>query len=188
MIGIVCCGALAGSGPVTRAPVPALNSRFRSPRRRAVDTYGRQLLAYRKALHLARLRRKDPRKPSGPLGPADLPAQQDAGAAISAAALAAPPALQATPGTRTGLLGVFDRRGHLVADGPKNLPATLKRRPESFAYGESLAVRTRICCVVAAGPIAQRTSRPSRITTVDAKAPGSKAVTSSLIVREPRVE
>jgi hypothetical protein len=62
----------------------------------------------------------------GPLGPADLPVEQHAG-------VGPPPALQAAPGTRRDTLGAFLVAGATwVADSPQNLPATLKRRPESF--------------------------------------------------------
>jgi hypothetical protein len=44
-----------------------------------------------------------------------------------------PPALQAAPGTRGDSLGAFLVVGATwVADGPQNLPATLKTHPESF--------------------------------------------------------
>jgi hypothetical protein len=64
-----------------------------------------------------------------------------------------PPALQEAPGTRRDLLGAFLVAGTTwVADRPKASQRLLKRVLSHFAYGESLAVRTRICCVVGGRP------------------------------------
>jgi hypothetical protein len=64
-----------------------------------------------------------------------------------------PPAQQAAPGIRRDSLGAFFVAGAtLVADSPKTSQRLLKRVLSHFAYGESLAVRTRICCVVGGRP------------------------------------
>jgi hypothetical protein len=64
-----------------------------------------------------------------------------------------PRAPQAAPGTRRDSLGAFLVAGALgEQDSPKTSQRLLKRAVSHFAYGESLAVRTRICCAVGGRP------------------------------------
>jgi hypothetical protein len=101
---------------------------------------------------------KDQRKPpAAHWASADLLAQQDTGAAIRAA-LADPRRPQ---GTRRDALGAFLVAGATrERTAPKTSQRLLKRLLSHFAYDESPAVRTRICCVEAAGPIAQGPQGP----------------------------
>jgi CBS domain-containing protein len=86
--------------------------------------------------------RKDRREPSATLGPADLPAERRIDP------LDRPPPLQAAPETRRDSLGAFlVPGGAWVADSPKTSQRLLKGLLSHFAYDESPAVRTRICCV-----------------------------------------
>jgi hypothetical protein len=63
------------------------------------------------------------------------------------------PRAQAAPGTPAGLTGAFSRvEAPRVADSASSLPATFRTLLSHFAHDGSPAVRTRICCVVAAGP------------------------------------
>jgi hypothetical protein len=65
-----------------------------------------------------------------------------------------PPALPAAPGTRRDSLGAFLVAGATwVADNPQTSQRLLKRVLSHFAYGESLAVRTRMSTDVLAGYI-----------------------------------
>jgi hypothetical protein len=69
----------------------------------------------------------------------------------STLALDRPPAPQAAPGTRRDSLGAFLVAGAIwVADSPKTSQRLLKRLLSHFAYGESPAAGTRICCAEAA--------------------------------------
>jgi hypothetical protein len=69
--------------------------------------------------------------------------------------------LQAAPGTRRDPLGAFlVARANWVATAPKTSQGLLKRLVSHFAYDESPAVRTRICCVEAADPTARQPKGP----------------------------
>jgi hypothetical protein len=94
---------------------------------------------------------KVPAQAIGPLASADLVGQHT-GATIRAAL--ADLRLCKRPQGLVGLAGwVFGGRGHLGSGPPPKPPSELLKRVLShFAYGESLAVRTRICCVVGGRP------------------------------------